>query len=120
MTATILDGKALSEEIRSEIAAQTAEFTAQTGVVPCLAAVLLGDNPASQSYVRSKQKACERAGMASQLHALAADTSIAALLELVERLNRDPAVHGILVQLPLPKGLDESRRAGGDQSAEGR
>ena len=109
VTATILDGKALSEEIRSEIAAQTAEFTAQTGVVPCLAAVLVGDNPASQSYVRSKQKASERAGMASQLHALAADTSIAALLELVDKLNRDPAVHGILVQLPLPKGLDESR-----------
>jgi methylenetetrahydrofolate dehydrogenase (NADP+)/methenyltetrahydrofolate cyclohydrolase len=109
VTAAILDGKALAEEIRAEIAAGTAEFQQRTGIVPCLAAVLVGDDPASQSYVRSKQRACERAGIASQLHRPPADTSTAALLELVAGLNANPAVHGILVQLPLPKGLDEAR-----------
>ena len=109
MAAAILDGKALAAEIRGEIAQQAADFTKQTGVTPCLAAVLVGDNPASQSYVRSKQKACEQAGMTSQLHTPAATTSTDELLGLVDRLNRDPAVHGILVQLPLPKGIDELR-----------
>jgi methylenetetrahydrofolate dehydrogenase (NADP+)/methenyltetrahydrofolate cyclohydrolase len=109
MTAAILDGKALAETIRAEIAAQAAEFKQQTGVTPCLAAVLVGENPASQVYVRSKQKACEKAGIASQLHRPAHDISTAGLLELIERLNGDPAVHGILVQLPLPRGIEEAR-----------
>ena len=109
MTATILDGKALAEEIRSEIATQVAEFTRQKGVTPCLAAVLVGENPASQVYVRNKQKACEKSGLLSQLYRLPDITSTAELLALVERLNSDPAVHGILVQLPLPKGVDETQ-----------
>ncbi len=109
MTATILDGKALAEEIQAELAREVTEFKSQSGVVPCLAAVLAGDNPASQVYVRSKQKGCERIGMTSQLHRPPAGISLDGLLDLIDQLNRDPAVHGILVQLPLPKGLDESR-----------
>ncbi len=109
MTATILDGKALGEEIQAELAREVTQFKEQTGIVPCLAAVLAGDNPASQVYVRSKQKGCERIGMTSQLHRPPAGVSLDDLLRLIEQLNRDPAVHGILVQLPLPKGLDESR-----------
>ncbi len=106
VVARLLDGKALAKQIQAEIREKTAQFTAQTGKVPCLAAVLVGEDPASQIYVRNKQRACERAGLASQLHKLAATTSEAELLELVARLNGDPQVHGILVQLPLPKGID--------------
>lgn len=109
MTASILDGKALAEEIRAEVAQQAADFTAARGVVPCLAAVLVGEDPASQVYVRNKQKACEKAGLRSILHKLPAETSQQELLALIDRLNQDPAVHGILVQLPLPKGIDENR-----------
>lgn len=109
MTAKILDGKALSQEIRAEIAEQTAEFTRETGVIPCLAAVLVGDDPASQVYVRNKQKACEKAGIESRLHRLPEATTQAELLALVDQLNRDDSVSGILVQLPLPDGLDESQ-----------
>lgn len=109
MTAKILDGKALSQEIRAEIAEQTAEFTRETGVIPCLAAVLVGDDPASQVYVRNKQKACEKAGIESRLHRLPEGTTQAELLALVDQLNRDDSVSGILVQLPLPDGLDESQ-----------
>lgn len=109
MPATILDGKSLALEIQQEIAAEVAAFRQSSGVTPCLAAVLVGENPASQVYVRNKRKACERVGMDSQLHRLPADTSEAELLSLVERLNGDAAVHGILVQLPLPPQIDESR-----------
>ncbi len=109
MTATILDGKSLSEQLRAEAAAEAAEFVKRTGVTPCLAAVLVGDDPGSQVYVRNKEKACQKAGIASQLHRLAAETTTDELLSLVDRLNRDPAVHGILVQLPLPKQIDERR-----------
>ena len=109
MTATLLDGKALAEQIRSEVAQETAQFIAQTGVTPCLAAVLVGDNPASQVYVRNKQTACQKAGVGSQLHRLGAETTTDELLALIDRLNADPAVHGILVQLPLPKAVKESR-----------
>lgn len=109
MTATILDGKSLAEEIRTEVARQVADFVGQTGVTPCLAAVLAGDNPASEVYVRNKQKACEKVGIRSQLHRLPADISMDSLLTLIDQLNADEAVHGILVQLPLPKGLEESR-----------
>src|SRR5690606_2922607 len=84
-----------------------AEFQRQTGVTPRLAAVLVGDDPASEVYVRNKRKACERCGMDSLLHHLPGDTSQAQLLELIASLNGDPAVHGILVQLPLPKAIDE-------------
>ncbi len=109
MTAAILDGKALAEQIRAEIAQETAAFIAKTGVTPCLAAVLVGDDPGSQVYVRNKQKACEKAGITSQLHRPSAAITTEELLALVERLNRDPAVHGILVQSPLPKQIDELR-----------
>ncbi|HBO44095.1 MAG TPA: bifunctional methylenetetrahydrofolate dehydrogenase/methenyltetrahydrofolate cyclohydrolase FolD [Planctomycetaceae bacterium] len=109
MTATILDGKALSEEMRAEMALEAAEFIQDSGVVPCLAAVLVGDDPASEIYVRNKQRACDRMGIESKLNRLPEDTSMDELLTVVNRLNRDNDVHGILVQLPLPKGLDETR-----------
>jgi methylenetetrahydrofolate dehydrogenase (NADP+)/methenyltetrahydrofolate cyclohydrolase len=109
VSAIILDGKALSERIRAEIAADAAEFIKSSGVTPCLAAVLVGDDPGSQIYVRNKQRACEQAGIRSQLHRPDANASTADLLELVERLNHDPSVHGILVQSPLPAQIDEPR-----------
>jgi len=109
MAATILDGKALAQEIQGEISQQVLAFKEQTGVTPCLAAVLVGENAASQVYVRNKQKGCQRVGMTSQLHTPSADISIDDLLGLVAKLNQDPAVHGILVQLPLPKGLSETK-----------
>ncbi len=107
--ATIIDGKALAEEIRAEIAAEVGEFTGRTGVKPCLAAVLVGENPASQVYVRNKRKACEQNGLTSHLHQLPATTTTGELLTLIERLNADTAVHGILVQLPLPAAVDTTR-----------
>lgn len=107
VTASIIDGKMLSAQIRAEIALETAEFTAKTGVTPCLAAVFVGNDPGSQVYVRNKQKACEKAGIASQLHTPPAKISTEELLALIDRLNRDPAVHGVLVQLPLPEQIDE-------------
>ncbi len=108
MTAVLLDGKALAQTMQAEIAADAAAFTQASGVRPGLAAVLVGDNPQSQSYVKSKQKACEKAGIASWLHSRPASTSQADLLALVAGLNADPAVHGILVQLPLPPHIDEA------------
>jgi methylenetetrahydrofolate dehydrogenase (NADP+)/methenyltetrahydrofolate cyclohydrolase len=109
VSAAILDGKTLSEQLRAEIAQETAVFVAQTGVTPCLAAVLVGEDPGSQVYVRNKQKACEKAGIASQLYRPPKESSTAEILALIDRLNRDPAVHGILVQSPLPKQIDELR-----------
>jgi len=109
VSAIILDGKALSERIRAEIAADAAEFIKSSGVTPCLAAVLVGDDPGRQIYVRNKQRACEQAGIRSQLHRPDANASTADLLALVERLNHDPSVHGILVQSPLPAQIDEPR-----------
>ena len=104
---TILNGKELSQTLRAEIAQQVEEFIQKTGVTPCLAAILVGDDPASQVYVRNKEKACAAVGMKSQLFRLPADTTEAELLELVARLNSDDSVHGILCQLPLPKQLTE-------------
>jgi methylenetetrahydrofolate dehydrogenase (NADP+)/methenyltetrahydrofolate cyclohydrolase len=109
MTATLLDGKVISAEIRAEVAGEAAEFRAKTGVTPCLAAVLVGDDPASQIYVRNKQKACQQAGIESQLHRLPGETTTDELLALVHRLNGETEVHGILVQLPLPAGIDTDR-----------
>ncbi len=107
MSAEILDGRALSKQIRAEIADEVARFKSETGVVPCLAAVLVGEDPGSQVYVRNKEKACEKAGITSRMHRLPATTTTEELLKLVDELNNDSAVHGILVQLPLPDGLDE-------------
>ena len=107
--ATIIDGKAFAAGLRERISHAVAGLAAAHGVKPGLAVVLVGDDPASGVYVRSKGKQTVAAGMNSFEHALAADTAEADLLALVERLNADPAVHGILVQLPLPKQIDESK-----------
>lgn len=106
MPARIIDGKLIAQQSREALALQVAEFTAATSVAPRLAAVLVGDDPASQIYVSSKQKACASVGMASDLFRLPATTTQAELLELVDRLNHDPSIHGILVQLPLPSHID--------------
>ena len=106
MTAKRLDGKALAKTMRAEVAAKVAARTAAGLPPPGLAAVLVGDDPASHVYVRNKHKAFQDAGLASWAHNLSADTSQAELLDLVAKLNADPLVHGILVQLPLPKQID--------------
>ena len=108
MTAQIMDGKAIAKAIRDELTAEVATFTEASSIRPCLAAVLVGDDPASQVYVRNKQRACKRAGIDSQLHRLPTNTDSKTLLHKVQDLNTDPAVHGILVQLPLPAGIDET------------
>jgi methylenetetrahydrofolate dehydrogenase (NADP+)/methenyltetrahydrofolate cyclohydrolase len=111
MPAKILDGKALAAQIQDEIRDQVAEFIQEDGIVPCLAAVLVGDNAASEVYIRNKRTACERAGIESRLHRLPQDVSQDELLSLIGRLNKskDVEVHGILVQLPLPKHIDTAR-----------
>ena len=106
MTANVLDGKGLAKTIREEIRADVETFSSTSGVTPCLAAVLVGEDPASEVYVRNKQKACEAIGIESRLVRLDGDTSQDALAQVVEELNQDASVHGILVQLPLPGQLD--------------
>ncbi len=106
MPAKIIDGTAISEQIRQEIARDIGALKAK-GVTPGLAVILVGENPASQSYVRSKNKVAHEIGMHSEQHNLPATTSEAELLALIERLNRDPRIHGILVQLPVPDAIDE-------------
>jgi methylenetetrahydrofolate dehydrogenase (NADP+)/methenyltetrahydrofolate cyclohydrolase len=108
MPALLLDGKKLAQTMQAETAAEAAVFTQKYGVRPGLAAVLVGDNPASRVYVRNKRKACQHAGFESWLHELPHETTQAQLLDLVHHLNNDPAVHGILVQLPLPPQMDEA------------
>jgi len=105
MVAQIIDGKALAQKIQSELAVAAAELYSTRKIKPGLAAVLVGNNPASQVYVRNKQKACEKAGFESWLHHLDEHTSQEKLLELIHQLNKDSRVHGILVQLPLPKHI---------------
>jgi methylenetetrahydrofolate dehydrogenase (NADP+)/methenyltetrahydrofolate cyclohydrolase len=109
VSATILDGKALAQQLQAEIAEEVAEFIQNNGVVPCLAAVLMGENPASEVYVRNKRQACERSGIEGQLHRLPADAPTEELLALIHKLNKSPDVHGILVQLPLSPGIDSAR-----------
>jgi methylenetetrahydrofolate dehydrogenase (NADP+)/methenyltetrahydrofolate cyclohydrolase len=106
MTASIIDGKIIAAELRGRVAAEVARVKAEHGVTPGLAVVLVGSDPASEVYVRSKHKQTQEAGMASFEHKLPADVAQADLIALVQKLNADPTVHGILVQLPLPKGLD--------------
>ena len=106
MTATVIDGKAFAARVRAEVATHVARLKADHGLVPGLAVVLVGEDPASEVYVRNKGKQTLEVGMASFEHKLAADTSEADLLALIARLNADPAVHGILVQLPLPGHLN--------------
>ena len=108
MTAQLIDGNALSKTLRAEVATRAAALKAR-GVVPGLAVVLVGENPASQVYVRNKVKACEDSGLHSVLEKYPADLSEADLLARVEALNNDPAIHGILVQLPLPAHIDAQK-----------
>ncbi|RZA12129.1 MAG: bifunctional methylenetetrahydrofolate dehydrogenase/methenyltetrahydrofolate cyclohydrolase, partial [Proteobacteria bacterium] len=107
MTAALIDGKAFAERLRAKIAKFAKEFEAKTGRKAGLAVVLVGEDPASQVYVRSKGKSTLEAGMNSFEYKMPADASEAALVAKVKELNADPNVDGILVQLPLPKGLDE-------------
>lgn len=107
MSARKLDGKLLGATLRAEVAATVAERIRRGKHPPGLAAVLVGDNPASAVYVRNKHKACQEAGLASWIHQLPADTTQSQLLDLIARLNAAPEVHGILVQLPLPKQIHE-------------
>lgn len=104
--AKILSGAELSQAMRAEIAAEAAAFRAETGVTPGLATVLVGDDPASQVYVRMKGRAADRAGFHSRSITLSADTTVDELLGVIDGLNADPRIHGILVQLPLPAHLD--------------
>ncbi|NMO96886.1 bifunctional methylenetetrahydrofolate dehydrogenase/methenyltetrahydrofolate cyclohydrolase FolD [Paenibacillus lemnae] len=106
MTASVISGKLISEEIRTSISEEVQEL-ASKGVRPGLAVVLVGDDAASQVYVRNKEKACQTLGFYSEVHRLQGSTSQADLLSLVDKLNQDRNIHGILVQLPLPKHIDE-------------
>jgi methylenetetrahydrofolate dehydrogenase (NADP+) / methenyltetrahydrofolate cyclohydrolase len=109
MTAKILDGKAVAAAVRAEVRAKVARFQEEQGRPPGLSVVLVGDDPASQIYVRNKEKASQEVGMHGVVHRLPATTPEQELLELIDTLNRDDRVDGILVQLPLPKPLPETR-----------
>ena len=109
MSAVIIDGKQVEKDIRAELEAQVRQLKAEKGIVPGLAVVLVGEDPASQSYVTAKEKACAEIGIYSDDNRLPAETSEEELLALISKLNADPKIHGILVQLPLPKHIDESR-----------
>lgn len=109
MSARLLDGKAIAGQIKDELAEEIVEFIENNAAVPTLAAVLVGDDPASEVYVRNKRKDCEQVGMESQLHRLPGDTDQEQLLDLIAQLNKSNEVHGMLVQLPLPKQIDAAR-----------
>ena len=104
--ATIIDGKKTSADIKAEIANETAEFIKSTGVTPGLAVVIVGNDPASEVYVRNKCKACEAVGFHSEKYELSGDSTEEELIALIDKLNDDKNIHGILVQLPLPKAMD--------------
>ncbi len=105
MSTVVVDGLALAQELRTRMASEVSALVAAGRRAPCLAVVLVGDDPASASYIKGKRRACEKVGMGSVEHKLPGDTSQAELLALIGRLNRDDAVDGILVQLPLPKQI---------------
>jgi methylenetetrahydrofolate dehydrogenase (NADP+)/methenyltetrahydrofolate cyclohydrolase len=107
MEATIIDGKQVAADIRAELKTEVAGL-ATHGIFPGLGVILVGEDPASQSYVRAKEKACAEAGIYSDDNRIPADTTQETLIALVEQMNNDPKIHGILVQLPLPKHIDES------------
>ncbi len=107
MSAHIIDGKKIAEEIRSEIKQEVSRLKSEQGIVPGLAFILVGENPASQVYVKMKGKACEEVGFFSITERLPADTSEQVLLEKVQLFNNDPTIHGLLVQLPLPPHINE-------------
>lgn len=106
--AEIIDGKKISEEIKREVKEQAAELKSKHGITPGLAFILVGDNPASESYVKSKGRACVELGFHSITERMPAETTQSSLLEKVRQFNNDPNIHGLLVQLPLPKHLNES------------
>ncbi len=108
MSATIIDGKAIAEEVKSDVAAKVAQLKSK-GVTPCLAVILVGENPASVSYVTGKRKALEEAGMMDKSVVLPENTTEEEVLDLIAKLNSDKFVHGILVQLPLPKHINEEK-----------
>jgi methylenetetrahydrofolate dehydrogenase (NADP+)/methenyltetrahydrofolate cyclohydrolase len=108
MTAQIIDGNALSKQLRTQVAARAQALKAR-GITPGLAVVLVGDNPASQVYVRNKVKACEDSGLHSVLEKYEASMTESELLSRVDALNNDPTIHGILVQLPLPSHINAQR-----------
>lgn len=105
--ATIIDGKRISGEIRAELAQKTKDFKDKYGTVPGLAVIIVGEDPASRVYVRNKHKACAEVGFYSEVHELSADSTEEQVIDLIDRLNAQDSIHGILVQLPLPKHLDE-------------
>ena len=105
--AKLIDGKLISAQIREELAEETKAFIAESGVTPGLAVIIVGEDPASQVYVRNKRRACEQIGYYSEAYELPATTTQEELMALVRRLNGEEKIHGILVQLPLPKHLDE-------------
>jgi methylenetetrahydrofolate dehydrogenase (NADP+)/methenyltetrahydrofolate cyclohydrolase len=104
--AIIIDGKKTSADIKAELAAETAEFIKNTGVTPGLAVVIVGNDPASEVYVRNKCRACEAVGFHSEKYEMSAETTENELIALIDKLNDDVNIHGILVQLPLPKSMD--------------
>ena len=122
MSATLIDGRAIANRLRDEIGTDAARFKERHGYPPALGAVLAGDDPASEMYVRMKRKACDKAGIESVAHTLSADTTQEEVEDIVNRLNDDPKIHGILVQLPLPDGIDEEsvlRRVSLDKDVDG-
>ncbi len=109
MAATIIDGKAVAKEIRSEMKAEVESLREERGITPGLAVILVGENPASVSYVKAKGKACEDMGIYSEQYNLPVGVPEKELLELIDKLNRNNKIHGILVQLPLPDHIDEEK-----------
>ena len=109
MSAIIIDGKKIAEEIRREVKESAALLKSRTGIVPGLAFILVGENPASQSYVKSKEKACEELGFYSVTEKATASITEAEVLSMIDAFNSDPKIHGILVQLPLPKHINEQK-----------
>ncbi len=107
--AELIDGKKVSQHIREEVAREVQELRTETGTTPGLAAVLVGDNPASEIYVRNKRKACEQVGIYSEEYRLSNETTQNELLSLIDKLNEDKKIHGILVQLPLPEQIDSTK-----------
>ncbi|MBR4206427.1 MAG: bifunctional methylenetetrahydrofolate dehydrogenase/methenyltetrahydrofolate cyclohydrolase FolD [Clostridia bacterium] len=107
MAARIIDGKKIAAAAREEIRARAAKLTEETGIVPGLAVIIVGEDPASKVYVRNKKKACEEAGFYSVVEEMPESTAQSELLEKIAEFRRDERIHGILVQLPLPKGIDE-------------
>ena len=107
MAAKIIDGKQVAEELRAELKAEVTKLK-QEAVIPGLGVILVGEDPASQSYVRAKEKACEEIGIYSDDNRLPEDTTQERLIGLIDKMNTDPKINGILVQLPLPKHLNES------------